>query len=1003
MEFRILGPVEAWGSAGQARLAGAKQVALLSTLLLHANQVVSVDRLVDAVWADEPPVTVTAALQTYVFRLRRTLSAVEPDAGLRLTFTSGYRLRVEPDELDLEAFRAHVDNGRAALAAGRLDEASKELHTGLSLWRGTPLTGTSGRYFEAQAARLAEERLSAVEERVEVDLARGRAAELVPELHDLTSANPLRERLRGQLMVALFRAGRQAEALQAFQDARAVLVEELGVDPGPELAELHQRILRGDAELAAPPPPSTRAAARNDLPGDIIDFTGREPEMTRLLAALPAKDSPASAVVIEAIDGMAGVGKTTLAVHAAHHLTDRYPDAQLFIDLHGHTTEHEATDPAAALDTLLRALGVAGDQIPDELDQRAALWRAQLADRRALVVLDNAASATQVRPLLPGNPACLTLITSRRRLSDLDAARILSIDPLPVADAVTLFARIAGADRAGDSAAVREVVELCGFLPLAIRIAAARLRTRPAWTVAHLTGRLHEGQRRLSELTIGDRSVAATFALSYQHLSPDQQRLFRLLGLAPGAEFDAYAAAALADLDLDDADQLLEELVDIHLLQQPTPGRYRFHDLLRQHAAATALAADSEQDRRTAVVRLLDYYLHAASLATRPLNPGATPPAVDVRCPPAHTPDVAEYGAAMRWLDSEHANITASIAYAADHGLHAHTWQLPQVAGNFFLIRGHLQEWIGSGRLALTAARTLGDAHAEADTLKHLGVAHWQVGRYELAEQNYREALVLYRQLGDREGEASTLNNLALINRLQGRYAEALEHFLLSHEVSREIGDRRGEAVVLANLGTVHYRLGRYDQALDDLIRSLAVMRELAHRRGEGHVLNDLGNVYRALGRHDEAFEHVERALAVRRDLGDRWGEATTLTNLGNVLRGQGRFEEAVARHDEALALIREIGDPGAEGEMRNDLADTHRAAGDADRALGGYRAALTLAEQVKDRYQQARAHEGIGRLLRERDPAQARQHWQLALEILTELGFPQADEVRAELDELDN
>ncbi|WP_188316799.1 AfsR/SARP family transcriptional regulator, partial [Solihabitans fulvus] len=707
MEFRILGPIEAWGAGGQARLSGARQLALLTALLLHANRVVSVEQLGEAIWGEKPPANASKALQTYVFRLRRALAVVEPGAGKHLTFTSGYQLRVEPGELDLEVFRDHVRRGRTAVSAGRSEAAGEEFGSALKLWRGQALTGVSGPYFGPQAARLEEERLIAAEERVDADLAVGRDAELVAELQCLATEHPVRERLHGHLMLALYRAGRQADAVQTFHDLQDRLADELGIDPGGEIAELYQQILRGDPDLAVVRP-AGMPAARNDLPGDVLDFTGRDAEMTRLLAALSG-DGDGSTVVIEAIDGMAGVGKTTLAVHAAHRLANQYPDAQLFIDLHGHTTEHEATDPFTALHVLLRALDVPGDQIPHELDQRAARWRAELAERKALVVLDNAASAAQVRPLLPGATGCLALITSRRRLADLDAAQTLSLDLLPLQDAIALFSHVVGHDRAAaEPEAVEIVVDLCGYLPLAIRIAAARLRARSVWTVGHLADRLGQGRRALTELATGDRSVAAAFTLSYQHLSGSQQRLFRLLGLHPGPSFDAYAAAALAAIDPGDAEILLEALVDVHLLQQPTSGRYQFHDLLRQHARSTADTAESEMEQSRALHRLVEFYLHTAHNADRLLNPHRPPiqldsPRLD------HIRPLRDHTAALAWFDTEYPCLLAAQRTARTRQWHQAVWNMAWTLGTFHERRGHLHDRLTMWRAGLAAAEYISD------------------------------------------------------------------------------------------------------------------------------------------------------------------------------------------------------------------------------------------------------------------------------------------------------
>ena len=623
MEFRLLGPVEAWHGEVAVRLGRRRERCLLAILLLEAGSVVSADRLVDLLWDDDPPPTARASLSAHVSRLRNQL---DPDGtgalGIRIVGRDGgYLADVAPDTVDAHRFRDLV-----ARATAHHDpvQRSAELRRALALWRGPVFAGVaSDRLRERLGHDLTEARMAATELAIDAEVEAGRAAEAIIELTAMVRAHPLRERLRAQLMLAMYRCGRTAEALQVYRETRQFLVTELGIEPGPELQELHEQILAGDSRLAGPVRPTGRAAGpRNDLPRDVADFTGRELDLRRVLEVLTGEAGAETAVTISAIDGMAGIGKTALAVHAAHRLTGRCPDAALFLDLRAHTAGQEPLEPAAALDTLLRAVGVPADSVPHELGERAALWRAELATRRMVVVLDNAATAAQVRPLLPGAPASVVIVTSRHRLTDLEAAHQISLDVLSPSEAVDLFDRVAGDGRAAaEPEQVAAVVRLCGQLPLAIRIAAARLRSRPMWTVAHLAERLTQGQRRLDELAVGDRSVAAAFSLSYERLNPDQQRLFRRLGLVPVPDVDAHVAGALVGIDPEPAGQLLEELVEANLVQQPAPGRYRLHDLLRDHAAALAGTDEPEDERRDSTGRALDYYLHACAAAMALVNP----------------------------------------------------------------------------------------------------------------------------------------------------------------------------------------------------------------------------------------------------------------------------------------------------------------------------------------------------------------------------------------------
>ncbi|KAA2256353.1 tetratricopeptide repeat protein [Solihabitans fulvus] len=919
MEFRILGSVEVSGTAGTARLAGSRQLTLLSTLLLHANHVVPVDQLTDALWHDAPPANAAAALRTYVFRLRRVLAATEPGADRRITFTAGYRLRTEAGELDLEVFRDHV---RRARAADRPSDAAEEFRSALALWRGPACGGVASRQVRTRAARLEEERLTALEARIDTDLALGRHAELVPELRDLVAAHRFRERLHGDLILALHGSGRRAEALHAFRTVQQTLVEELGVDPGTQLRELHQRILRRDPELTASPsadPP----LRRNDLPHDIIDFTGRDTDLAGLLAVLPEDDASGAAVVIQAIDGMAGIGKTALAIHAAHHLAGRYPDAQLFIDLHGHTPDHRATEPVTALDALLRAVGVPGSRIPQDLDERSALWRSELAERKALVVLDNAATAAQVRPLLLGASGCLVLVTSRRRLSDLDAASVVSLDVLPVDDATDLFARVVGHDRAAaEPEQVRAVVALCGQLPLAIRIAAARLRNRPAWTVAHLAHRLSERRQRLTELTIEDSGVTTAFELSYHQLTAEQRRLFRLLGLVPGADFDACVAAALTGTGQEDAERLLEELVDMHLLQQDIPGRYRFHDLLRQHAADCADRDEPEQGRTDALRLAFEWCLHSASAADRALTMRPRRRFVQLAPPRGACPPMAfaSRDRALDWCEVERANLVAAIGRAAELDEHETVGKLALLLSGFFNLRKHWDDWISTHGLALTAFRRLGDREREALVLGKLGIAYEDLRQFDRALDCLGQAKDIARATGDRWTEGATLVNLGRLYHGLGQVDQALDHHRLALVACRETNDVHGEAATLNNIGDCLRELRRYPEAVDYLHQALTLARDTDNRYIEGFALHNLGEAHHHLRRFPEAVGYLRRALDVFRQSDNRYLEAFSLHILGAVLRATGRQDSAREAWLKAVTIFEDLGAPETE-DVRASLA----------------------------------------------------------------------------------
>ncbi|WP_067460974.1 AfsR/SARP family transcriptional regulator [Actinomadura macra] len=926
-EFKILGPLEVWTGGEQLRLSGAGQQKVLAALLLSAGHLVPLSRLVDVVWPQEPPATAEKRVRNLVSELRRLLA----DGGLAgpVAAGAGYRLDVGEDELDAAMFDSRVRRARRHVAGGEPAEAVAEFRAALNLWRGPVLAGLECPALQPQVTSWEERRTAALEEGIDLELELGRHHSVISELTEQVAAHPLRERLAGQLMLALHRAGRRAEALRVFHDTRGALAEELGLDPGDQLQRLHQQILASDPGLAAPPsqappsqaPPAERRRPVHQLPHDLADFTGRATELNRLVSSLPDKGEAATAVVINSIDGMAGIGKTALAVHAAHRLADRYPDAQLFIDLHAHAAGDQLGTAAAALDTLLRAVGVPGERIPDKLHQRAGLWRAEVADLKALIVLDNAASAEQVRPLLPGHPDSLVLITSRRRLTDLDAACTLSLEVLPSADAVALFTRVADDARAiTEPQAVQEVVRLCGLLPLAVRIAAARLRTRPTWTLAHLAERLGDQQRRLGELATGDRSVAAAFALSYRHLTPVQQRLFRLLSLHPGTDFDAHSAARVADITFQEAEQILEGLLDIHLLQQRTVGRYRFHDLLHTYAADLTREEDTEADRRAALDRILDHYLACVRNIYRLQRNGCKLADALAATESAGAPftDPAE---GQAWVLNELDGILGTVRRAAaDPGASI------SAAADLLLALDPLGDvaflWPqlnGPAAEIADAAQARGDLPAEARARYMLGGGLWQVDRPEDGEAQIRRGIQAAHDCRDEAILDRLLNVSALLAAAQHNHAVALETFQESLTVSERSGDWWSQLEVINNISALYIvYIGRPQEALPWLERGLALADEVG---GQPYVWQYLminrGRAKRALGRVDEAVEDFRAALTASRALAVPNQEAMALQELMETTRRLGRLKEALEHAEASLAIWRRLGQEARQAEVQ--------------------------------------------------------------------------------------
>jgi DNA-binding SARP family transcriptional activator/tetratricopeptide (TPR) repeat protein len=945
LEVGVLGTLQLSRGGRPVDAGPMKQRSLLGLLALQPGSAVGRDEIVDVVWGDDPPGSYLNLVHTYVGRLRRIIGpAQDRPAGVRIVSVphGGYLLEADGDHLDLVRF-----DDLAAEAELSLDPAAAHdlLDRALGYWRGPVAADLVGGLRQHPAAvAVAGRRLACVLRYADLAIGLGHHGQAVARLQALAGDEPLHEGLRARLMLALAGSGQQAAALDLFAELRTRLRSELGIEPGPEVSAAHLRVLRQDVPaagcgaLAAAGPGDNGAGAGagtgtavggNYLPRDVEDFTGRTAALEQLLGsgtgAGNGSGGAAPAAGVVAIDGMPGVGKTALAVHAARRVAAHYPDGQLFIDLQAHTEGQDPLSPSAALDRLLRMAGVSGDRIRGGLDERAGLWRAVLAERRVLVVLDNAADAGQVRPLLPAGRGCLTLVTSRRRLASLEGARTLSLDVLPAEQAAELFVRVAGGRAAGhaEAEAVEETVKLCGFLPLAIRLAAARLRHRSAWTVAHLAARLRDERQGLAELDGGDRGVGAAFTLSYRYLTEPRQRLFRLLGAVPGPDADAAAASALAGVPPRDADALLESLVDVHLLTQPTPGRYRFHDLIRRHAHATFLVQEPAAERQAAQERLLDYYLVAAGHAADLLEPSRRrfTPNGGQACPAG--PLLAGHQDAVAWFEAERVNLLAAVGLAVDRRWHARAWQLPQVLWRFFLVRGYLQDWIDTHRTALDAARAAGDPVAESETLKNLGFAYWRSGRWAEALGHHLDALRLDRAGGDRWGEAKTLNQLGFIYERLERFTEALDHHRRAAAGFREAGDRWGEDRALIGLGNAYRELGHHQESVVHFRSGLLVSREVGDRWGESVALTGLGSAQVASGQPLAGIDPLYESLVISRELGDRWVEGLALVGLGQAYRGLDCRQESIDHFRQGLLIAREVGDRWVERLALTSLGET--------------------------------------------------------------------------------
>jgi DNA-binding SARP family transcriptional activator len=967
MEFGILGPVEVRVDGRIVAVTASKPRTLLAALLVHANKVVAAARLIDLLWGENPPASAKATLQTYVLHLRRLLpTGSQAGEGVLLTRSPGYLLRVEPERLDLDRFQCLVE---AAQQADRDPaQAAARLRQALGLWRGPALCDVDSDALRwVEAPRLEELRLAALEARIDAELQLGLHAGLVGELHALAATHPLRERFAGQLMLGLYRCGRQADALAVFAATRQQLVEDLGLEPGQELQRLHRAILVGDPTLDHPAPTAGRRTGPvrasqpvpRELPGPVAEFTGRTRELQRLSRLLTPAASAGRPVIISAIDGMGGVGKSALAVQAAHQLTDRFPDGQLYVNLHGATPGQPPRTPISALGQLLRSLDVDPAAIPAEVEEAAARWRSLAAQRRLLVLLDNAHGAAQVRPLLPGSPTCAVLVTSRQVLGSLEGAHLVHLDLLSHQQALALLRRLVGRQRvAAEPAAAEEVVRLCGRLPLAVRIAGARLADRPTWPVRELADRLADASRRLEELTTEGLAVRAAFDVSLQALQRSRDGTdraaavaFGLLSLPDGSDLGVAAAARILDQREQTIQALLERLVDAHLLQTPRPGRYQFHDLVRLHARQHATHQQPEQAQRDALTRLFGFYTATAWHTLALIRPRDHRLATALPRWTDSAPPFASVLDALGWLETERANLLGAITQAARlaPAIPADLpGQLARAMHGFFSVGSYWQDCARANQAVLQLAVRTGDCDTQAHALNDLGVAHEFLGRYQQAITSHQHSLAIRRQLGLRQGQAASLNNLGHVHERVGHYQQAASCLLESLAINRALGHRRGQAASLGNLGMVYQRLGRYQEAISNLQESLSIFADLGERHGEAAIHSDLGRVYERLGRYQQAVTTLQESLATVRELGDREGQADSLNNLGRVYQRLGRYQEAIASQHQSLRLARELNDLHHQVEALRDLGDALLAAGRSQHAQQAWQQALTICEALQ-------------------------------------------------------
>ena len=942
MRFEVLGPLQAWHGDSGLSLGPVQQRVVLAVLVLHANRPLGREQFIEAVWGMAAPAYAVNLLQKHVSRLRRVLEPVRSARGPSqlLSWTdAGYLLSVPAGCLDLEVFDREVGRARAARVAGDLRGAAHALHAALRLWRGPAFDGLASPLLDAERVRLAERRISAVEERIEIDLALGEDPDLIAELRQLVADHPLRERLRGLLMLALYRSGRQGEALAAFRDAHRYLLDELGVEPTAQLQELHRRMLTTDPSLAPPVATGGGPAATGEtgprlptpaqLPHGMADFTGRETELDRLHALMSGDSADhGAAVVITAIAGTAGVGKTSLAVHWAHQVRHRFPDGQLYVNLRGFDPNGSAMEPGEAIRGFLDAFGVPSQRIPVSLEAQAALYRSLLAGRQVLVVLDNARDTAQVDPLLPGSPGCVVVVTSRNRLSGLVAAGAvpLAVDLLTTAEARQLLSRRIGHDRvAAEPEAVNDIIAACARLPLALAIVAARAAIHPRFTLAALAGELREARGGLDAFVGENAATDARVVLSwsYRMLTPAAARLFRLLGLHPGPDVAAPAVASLAGVSPAQLRPLLAELVSAHVLEERTPGRFGFHDLLRTYAAEQVHAVDTDAERHAATQRVLDHYLHTAHAADQLLYPYRQPLALDPPAPGVTPVALSAPEQALAWFTAEHPVLLAAVELAAGSRFDTLTWQLAWEITAFLNYQGHWNDWAASQHTVLRVARRSADTTGQANAHRLLSIAYMNLCRFDEADAHARQALDLYAELGDRTNQARVRLSLGWVLEHLGRLAEALTEAQQALELSRASQDRVGEADALSWVGWYNAQLGEYEQALVFSQQSLDMHREFHDRPHQVNTWSSLGYAHHHLGHHEEAIGCYGRALELWRNVGDRYEEAQTLVRLGDAHHAATNPDAAQSAWQQALSILDELGHPNAE-PLRTKLDSRH-------------------------------------------------------------------------------
>ncbi|MEN8651467.1 BTAD domain-containing putative transcriptional regulator [Streptomyces sp. 21So2-11] len=941
LRLDLLGPVRGRRGGSPLDLGHVRRQAVLAALVLRPDTLITHQQLLDDVWGVEPPGTGRRVLSSYIYPLRKALDAAGagPADSVIRGERGGYRFVAGGARTDVGELGEQTVGARRAVAAGDSTTTLDLCTRALELFRGEPLPGLPGPFADAERQRLTGQRRALHQERLECLVQLGHYTDALDELVTSGAAQPYDEPLAALRMRALYGSGRQVEALTAYRETRERLRDELGVEPGEELRRVHQGILRRDtaqlgrvvrqraAAPASPRPP------RNELPGDTACLVGREAELALLTAPVPA-----GAVSVAAVDGTAGIGKTALVVRAAWTLRERYPNGCLFVDLHAHGAAHERSGTQRVLHRLLHAVKGADGDLPDDLDELVTAWRAATSSLRLLLVVDDALSAEQVRPLLPAGPGSRVLVAGRQRLSGLDADLRLSLEPLGTGESVALLRHLLGEARAGrEPEAARQLARHCGGLPLALRITGARLQNRSSWTLAHLVGRMSDDSRRLGELRAEDRSVEAALQLSYDQLAPELQRAFRALGLSPTAVFDGLTPAVILGRCRDDAEEHLERLVDTSLLQQPQPGRYRLHDLVRTLALRLAAAAPSEA--AAARVAVLHLYTAAGRMAGD-WGPEGFPTGPDVTDSP-----FPDWSAAAAWLDAAGGELVDVVAYAVAAGESGYACWIAEGLVDHLVRQGRYHECRVALELALPCAEVSADRRMPSSLRNCMGITDIYQGRFPQAHAWFTDALRIARRQGDLREQARAIAGLGASERAMDRTEEAVVHLSEVVDMAARLDDDWLAGMSTCNLGALHSQEGRHEEALAYYASSLAFAEKIGRPRMISKTLCFTADTHLALGRYAEAGRLLRRAAELAREVGDLPLRAVSLSRLGAAEQGQGDLHLALALHHEALSTLDEHTNRALEMEIRTRLGNTYAAAGRRAEAREEFRIALSLAE----------------------------------------------------------